>query len=408
MPALSDASPRERKRLLADSIDRAVAQVLGYDAGTLDRDLGFFEMGMDSLMALDVRTQLETALGIPLSVALLFDHPTVNALADFLAEQASGTAADTHAAPAQAVPQPRPIAPAIEARDAGTPEPIAIVGMSCRFPGAAHDLDAYWNLLNDGVDAISEVPRERWDVDAYYDPDPEAPGRMYCRFGGFLDDVDQFDPAFFRITPREANAMDPQQRLLLEVSHEALEHAGIPVDSLKGSRTGVFVGITTNDYANLQLRNGGGSGIDGYFFTGNPLNTAAGRISYGLGLQGPSMAIDTACSSSLTAIHTASQNLRSGECDLAIAGGVNLILSPDNSIAVSRTRALAPDGRCKTFDASADGFVRSEGCGALVLKPVRRARRGRSRAGRAAGFGGQPRRARRAALPRRTDGRRKP
>ncbi|WP_175038004.1 type I polyketide synthase, partial [Burkholderia contaminans] len=374
MPALSDASPRERKRLLADSIDRAVAQVLGYDAGTLDRDLGFFEMGMDSLMALDVRTHLENALGIPLSVALLFDHPTVNALADFLAEQASGTAPDAHVAPAhaQSVPppqqQPRPVAPAIDAREAGTPEPIAIVGMSCRFPGAAHDLDAYWNLLNDGVDAISEVPRERWDVDAYYDPDPEAPGRMYSRFGGFLDDVDQFDPAFFRITPREAAAMDPQQRLLLEVSHEALEHAGIPVDSLKGSRTGVFVGITTNDYANLQLRNGGGSGIDGYFFTGNPLNTAAGRISYGLGVQGPSMAIDTACSSSLTAIHTASQNLRSGECDLAIAGGVNLILSPDNSIAVSRTRALAPDGRCKTFDAAADGFVRSEGCGALVLK----------------------------------------
>ncbi|PRG06999.1 non-ribosomal peptide synthetase [Burkholderia ambifaria] len=367
MPALSDASPRERKRLLADSIDRAVAQVLGFGAATLDRDLGFFEMGMDSLMALDVRTQLEKVLGIPLSVALLFDHPTVNALANFLAEQSSPTAADASAAPTQAVPS-RPAAPAVAPREAGTPEPIAIVGMSCRFPGAAHDLDAYWRLLNDGVDAISEVPRERWDIDAYYDPDPEAPGRMVCRFGGFLDDVDQFDPAFFRITPREAAAMDPQQRLLLEVSHEALEHAGIPVDSLKGSRTGVFVGITTNDYANLQLRNGGGSGIDGYFFTGNPLNTAAGRISYGLGVQGPSMAIDTACSSSLTAIHTASQNLRSGECDLAIAGGVNLILSPDNSIAVSRTRALAPDGRCKTFDAAADGFVRSEGCGALVLK----------------------------------------
>ncbi|MXN82708.1 amino acid adenylation domain-containing protein [Burkholderia sp. 4812] len=373
MPAWSDASPRERKRLLADSIDRAVAQVLGYGAGTLDRDLGFFEMGMDSLMALDVHTHLEKALGIPLSVALLFDHPTVNALADFLAEQSFGSAPDAHAAPTEVVP-PRPaaptapVAPAVAAREAGTPEPIAIVGMSCRFPGAAHDLDAYWQLLNDGVDAISEVPRARWDVDAYYDPDPEAPGRMYCRFGGFLDGVDQFDPAFFRITPREAAAMDPQQRLLLEVSHEALEHAGIPVDRLKGSRTGVFVGITTNDYANLQLRNGGGSGIDGYFFTGNPLNTAAGRISYGLGVQGPSMAIDTACSSSLTAIHTASQNLRSGECDLAIAGGVNLILSPDNSIAVSRTRALAPDGRCKTFDAAADGFVRSEGCGALVLK----------------------------------------
>ncbi|PAK15956.1 hybrid non-ribosomal peptide synthetase/type I polyketide synthase [Burkholderia ubonensis] len=370
MPALSDKSPRERKRLLADTIDRAVAQVLGFGSATPDRDRGFFEMGMDSLMAVDLRAHLEKALGAPLSVALLFDHPTVNALADFLAEQSSATAPDAPAAPtapAQAV-SPRPAAPAVATREAGSPEPIAIVGMSCRFPGAAHDLDAYWQLLNDGVDAISEVPRERWDIDAYYDPDPEAPGRMYCRFGGFLDGVDQFDPAFFRITPREAAAMDPQQRLLLEVSHEALEHAGIPVDSLKGSRTGVFVGITTNDYANLQLRNGGGSGIDGYFFTGNPLNTAAGRISYGLGLQGPSMAIDTACSSSLTAIHTASQNLRIGECDLAIAGGVNLILSPDNSIAVSRTRALAPDGRCKTFDAAADGFVRSEGCGALVLK----------------------------------------
>ncbi|KVW21671.1 non-ribosomal peptide synthetase [Burkholderia ubonensis] len=370
MPALSDKSPRERKRLLADAIDRAVAQVLGFGSATPDRDRGFFEMGMDSLMAVDLRAHLEKALGAPLSVALLFDHPTVNALADFLAEQSSATAPDAPAAPtapAQAV-SPRPAAPAVATREAGTQEPIAIVGMSCRFPGGAHDLDAYWQLLNDGVDAISEVPRERWDIDAYYDPDPEAPGRMYCRFGGFLDGVDQFDPAFFRITPREAAAMDPQQRLLLEVSHEALEHAGIPVDSLKGSRTGVFVGITTNDYANLQLRNGGGSGIDGYFFTGNPLNTAAGRISYGLGLQGPSMAIDTACSSSLTAIHTASQNLRTGECDLAIAGGVNLILSPDNSIAVSRTRALAPDGRCKTFDAAADGFVRSEGCGALVLK----------------------------------------
>ncbi|KVR51168.1 hybrid non-ribosomal peptide synthetase/type I polyketide synthase [Burkholderia ubonensis] len=370
MPALSDKSPRERKRLLADAIDRAVAQVLGFGSATPDRDRGFFEMGMDSLMAVDLRAHLEKALGAPLSVALLFDHPTVNALADFLAEQSSATTPDATAAPtapAQAV-SPRPAAPAVATREAGTPEPIAIVGMSCRFPGGAHDLDAYWQLLNDGVDAISEVPRERWDIDAYYDPDPEAPGRMYCRFGGFLDGVDQFDPAFFRITPREAAAMDPQQRLLLEVSHEALEHAGIPVDSLKGSRTGVFVGITTNDYANLQLRNGGGSGIDGYFFTGNPLNTAAGRISYGLGLQGPSMAIDTACSSSLTAIHTASQNLRTGECDLAIAGGVNLILSPDNSIAVSRTRALAPDGRCKTFDAAADGFVRSEGCGALVLK----------------------------------------
>lgn len=261
----------------------------------------------------------------------------------------------------------------LDAAERARTEPIAIVGMSCRFPGGANNPEAFWRLLRDGVDAITEVPPSRWNIDEYYDADPDAPGRIYCRHGGFLEGIDLFDPAFFRITPREAASMDPQQRILLEVTHEALEHAGIPVQSLRGSQTGVFIGITTNDYAGLQLKNSNAERLDGYFFTGNPLNTAAGRISYTLGSHGPSMALDTACSSSLASVHAACQSLRNQECDLAIAGGVNLILSPDNTIAVCRTRALAPDGRCKTFDALADGFVRSEGCGVLVLKGLARA-----------------------------------
>ncbi len=251
-------------------------------------------------------------------------------------------------------------------------EPVAVIGMSCRFPGADSP-EAFWRLLRDGVDAITEVPRERWNIDQYYDPNPEAPGRIYTRHGGFLKDIDKFDSWFFRISPREAASIDPQQRLLFEVAWEAIEAAGIPAESLKGSLTGVFVGVTSNDYAQLLMQEDGASPVDAYFFTGNPLNTMTGRLSYMLGLHGPSMTIDTACSSSLVSIHQACQSLRNGESELALAGGVNLILSPNNMAAVCRTRALAPDGRCKTFDAAADGFVRSEGCGVVVLKPLSKA-----------------------------------
>lgn len=258
----------------------------------------------------------------------------------------------------------------LDAAQRSQTEPIAVVGMSCRFPGGADSPAAYWELLRNGIDAISEVPRDRWNIDEYYDPDPEAAGKMYTRYGGFLRNVDQFDAAFFRISPREAASMDPQQRLLLEVCWEALEDAQVPADTLHGSATGVFIGVTTNDYAQLQMQDGGERRLDGYFFTGNPLNTIPGRVSYFLGLHGPSLAIDTACSSSLVSLHQACQSLRSGECDLALAGGVNLILSPATTVAVSRTRALAADGRTKTFDAAADGFVRSEGCGVVVLKKL--------------------------------------
>jgi amino acid adenylation domain-containing protein len=253
----------------------------------------------------------------------------------------------------------------LDAAERSKSEPIAIVGMSCRFPGGANGPESFWKLLRDGTDAITEVPLDRWKIDDFYNPDASVAGTMYSRHGGFLADVDRFDPAFFHISPREAASMDPQQRLFLESCYEALEYAAIPPSTLKGTSAGVFVGITTNDYAGLQSKAGH---LDGYFFTGSPLNTAAGRVSYTFGLNGPSMAIDTACSSSLVSLHAACQSLRLGESSLALAGGVNLILSPDNTVAVCRTRALSPGGRCKTFDASADGFVRSEGCGVLVLK----------------------------------------
>jgi len=256
-------------------------------------------------------------------------------------------------------------------------EPIAIVGISCRFPGGANDPESYWHLLRAGKDAITDIPAERWDAQAYYDPDPEAAGKMYSRFGGFIEDVDLFDPTFFGISPREAARMDPQQRLLLEVSWEALERAGTSWDKLAGSRAGVFVGITANDYATL-LRDGDAGKEDAYFLTGNPLNAAAGRLSFTFGFQGPCMAVDTACSSSLVAVHLACQSLRAGESELALAGGVNLVLTPRGGVVLSRARMLAADGRCKAFDAAADGFVRGEGCGMVVLKRLTDAQRDRN------------------------------
>ncbi|WP_437310876.1 type I polyketide synthase [Sorangium sp. So ce388] len=255
----------------------------------------------------------------------------------------------------------------LDAQKRARAEPIAIVGAGCRTPGGAGSPEALWELLHDGVDAITEVPRDRWDAGALYDPDPDRAGRTYARWGGFLGAVDAFDAAFFGIAPREVAAMDPQHRLLLEVAWEALERAGQPPDRLTGTRTGVFLGIIGSDYARLQAAERG-EALDIYYLTGTCLNAAAGRLSYTFGLQGPSVAIDTACSSSLVALHLACQSLRGRECDLALAAGVNLVLTPDGTIALSSSRGLAPDGRCKTFDAGADGFVRSEGCIVLVLK----------------------------------------
>jgi acyl transferase domain-containing protein len=247
-------------------------------------------------------------------------------------------------------------------------EPIAIIGVACRMPGGANDPEALWALLRDGVDAIREVPADRWDADGFYDPTPGVPGKTYTRCGGFVDQVDLFDPAFFRVAPREAAAMDPQHRVLLEVAWEALERAGLDTSGLAGSRTGVYLGISTNDYAHLATQTHGTGLLGTYFGAGVSHSIAAGRISYLLGLHGPSLAVDTACSSSLMALHLACQSLRLGECSLALVGGVNLMLSPLGMIATSQARMLAADGRCKTFDASADGYGRSEGCAVVVLR----------------------------------------
>jgi acyl transferase domain-containing protein/acyl carrier protein len=259
----------------------------------------------------------------------------------------------------------------LEAQKLAQTEPIAIIGMGCRFPGDANDPESFWNLLKNGVDAVSDIPPERWNMEKLYDPNPDIPGKMYVRRLGLLKDVDKFDAQFFGISADEAINMDPQHRLLLEVSWSALENAGQAPLKLKNSQTGVFVGITSTDYLQLQTQFGDKNNINAYSVNGNCLNTAAGRLSYLLGLQGPSMAVDTACSSSLVAIHLACQSLRSRECDRAIAGGVNLILSPYSTVATCKAKMLSTDGRCKTFDAAADGLARGEGCGMVVLKRLR-------------------------------------
>ncbi len=255
----------------------------------------------------------------------------------------------------------------LQAAEAATHAPIAIIGAGCRYPGGVEDPEALWRVVRDGVDAVDTVPSDRWDADALYDPDPAAPGKMVTRRGGFLSQVDRFDPQFFGISPREAATLDPQQRLLLETATEALESAGLPTDGLAGMAAGVFVGITTSDYGQL-VRRGGPEHSDVYSATGNALNAAAGRIAFTFGFQGPCVAVDTACSSSLVGVHLACQSLRTGESDLALAGGVNVILSPDAMVLFSKWGMMAPDGACKTFDAAADGFVRAEGCAVIALK----------------------------------------
>ncbi len=255
----------------------------------------------------------------------------------------------------------------IEAMEQAGREPIAIIGMACRYPGGVNNPEDFWRLLCEGLDAIAEIPKERWNIDSFYDPDPEAAGKILTRWGGFLNQVDQFDPQFFGISPREAEEMDPQHRLLLEVAWEALENAGQAPDQLTGSATGVFTGISISDYYQLMVGQDPEK-LDVYLAQGTAHSTASGRISYLLGLQGPAVSLDTACSSSLVATHLAVQSLRAGESRLAIAGGVNTILLPEIHISFSRARMISSDGRCKTFDVRADGFVRSEGCGMVVLK----------------------------------------
>ena len=359
---LASAPPSRRAELLRDHLRREVNGVLGLPPGHLvEPQQGFVELGLDSLMAVELRNRLRTTLGLDtLAATLIFDYPTLDSLAGYLSQELLDLS-------------PAAEAPAVQPLDSA--EPLAIIGLSCRFPGGADSPAAFWQMLKDGVDAVSEVPADRWDVEAFYDPNPDAPGKTYSRWGGFVHHIAQFDPLFFGITPREAASMDPQQRLLLEVAWEALESGGQVPAKLLGSRTGVFVGIGSNDYAQVHIQSADPADIDVYFGTGNTSAAAAGRLSYVLGLQGPSMSVDTACSSSLVAVHLAGQSLRAGECDLALVGGVQVMLSPATSIFLSRARALAADAACKTFDAAADGYVRGEGCGVVVLKRLRDAQR---------------------------------
>jgi len=351
---LTNAPVQQRKKLLTDYLRDAVAEVTRVDAAEIREDAGFFDLGMDSLMAIELRRRIEQGVGREIPVTLVMDHPRLSDAANYLLGEVLGLSGQASA--------PKP-APVVTTR---TDEPIAIVAVSCRFPGAP-DPEAFWEVLSGGVDAIREVPEERFDIDEFYDPDPETPGKTYTRFGGFLDGVDGFDPEFFGISPREAVWIEPQQRLMLETSWEGLERAGYSPGALRGSRTGVFAGVAANEYAHL-LSSESVDKIEPYFITGNALNAISGRVAFALGLEGPAVAVDTACSSALVAVHQACQALRSGDCDLALAGGVNVLLSPVTVIAASRARMLSPVGRCKTFDASADGYVRSEGCGILVLK----------------------------------------
>jgi myxalamid-type polyketide synthase MxaE and MxaD len=358
---LQSLVPRQRRAALELFLQQELADVLQLEK-LPDADVGFFDLGLDSLMAVEYRNQVQRALRLdpPPAATIAFDYPSVAQLTDKLASQILN------------LPAPRTRQAAAEAA-ARTDEGIAVVGFSCRFPGAK-DAEAFRLLLEQGRDAIGEIPAARWNADAYYDPDPSTPGRMYTRFAGTVEGIDQFDAGFFGVSPREAAAIDPQQRMLLELSWETLEHGGIAPASVAGTRTGVFVGISTHDYFHLassqpDMQN------EALLSMGNAFSTAAGRISHFLGLEGPCEAIDTACSSSLVAVSHACDGLQNGRCDLALAGGVNAILSPAVMVNLSKTGMLAPGGRCRTFDASAEGYGRGEGSGMVLLKRVSDARR---------------------------------
>ncbi|MFF3617059.1 SDR family NAD(P)-dependent oxidoreductase [Streptomyces sp. NPDC002580] len=322
------------------------------------------ELGMDSVTAVELRNRIGTRIGTRLPATLLFDHPTAARLSAHLLSTALATDGRTTPRTAPDPRSPRPLAPAPD-------EPLALVGMACRLPGGVNDPEGLWRLVAEGRDAVGPFPADRWDVDALHDPDPEALGKSYAREGGFLDDLESFDAGFFGITPKEAAAMDPQQRLLLETAWEALERAGTVPAELAGSTTGVYVGMFGSDYlAGSRLDQ-----LDGYVGTGSAPSVASGRLAYTLGLTGPALTVDTACSSSLVALHLAAQALRSGECDLALAGGVTLMVTPGTFVEFSRLRGLSPTGRCRSFSDEADGAIWAEGAGMVVLKRLGDARR---------------------------------
>ncbi|MFK4106605.1 type I polyketide synthase, partial [Streptomyces sp. NPDC019531] len=345
---------------LLDLIRVGTAEVLGY-SGTeeIEADCTFQELGVGSLTAQELRNRLSRSTGLELPSTLVFDYPTPEAVARYLRTLLTGEEEDP-------VRSQAPIA-------AVDDDPVVIVGLACRFPGGVRSPADLWDLVVSGTDAVSGFPVGRgWDAEALYDPDPDRPGTLYVRGGGFLHDADGFDAEFFGISPREALAMDPQQRLLLEVSWESLEHTGIDPTSLKGTRTGVFTGLAAFDYPSIVQAV---PELDGHSLTGTHASVASGRVAYTLGLEGPALTVDTACSSSLVALHLAAESLRRGECSLALAGGATVLSGPSVYLGFSRQRGLSPDGRCRAFADSADGFGPAEGVGVLVLERLSDARR---------------------------------